>query len=315
MKKEKKTYHDIAKMANVGIGTVSRYFNNYNISNEAKEKIKKVIDQSGYIPNYAAASIKKPNKDVYLLLPFNSEEKANMEIVNGVKSVLELKELNFFILLSSNDSKMYQDDLKTIILRNSYGLVLFLPKNTSKELITQIEEIKNSEIIVYNRHLKNIKSIDINDYEMFSQLAKKIDSLYKDMRITFIGLENHDITTGKIRTEAFIENIKKNTVSKWLIKNNLYEYVIEIMPEIVREDNSQIIVCATHTIALSVNTYLIQHNIRKKYIVTDVARFKNVKNTNDFDLTIEIDYFLVGKNIGNKLLKKEINLENIFKII
>lgn len=88
MKKQNFTYHDIAEKASVGIGTVSRYFNDYNISNEAKAKISNVLKEINYVPNFAAANIKKLAKDVYLILPYNSDETANMEIVNGVKSSL-----------------------------------------------------------------------------------------------------------------------------------------------------------------------------------------------------------------------------------
>ncbi|WP_299515364.1 LacI family DNA-binding transcriptional regulator [uncultured Rummeliibacillus sp.] len=58
------TIKDIAQMANVSQGTVSKVINNYKgISEETKKKVMDIINQSGYEPNFSARSLatKKSN--------------------------------------------------------------------------------------------------------------------------------------------------------------------------------------------------------------------------------------------------------------
>ncbi|ASZ09110.1 LacI family transcriptional regulator [Mesoplasma chauliocola] len=315
MSKKKITYHDIAKAANVGIGTVSRYFNDYNISDEAKEKIKVVLKETNFVPNFAASNIKKPNKDVYLILPYNSEETANMEIVNGVKSALNKESINFFTFLSSSDSEIYQKDLKYLTMRNPYGIVLLLPKKTSENLIQQIKEIKSTNLIVYNRDIEGIESVKIDDKAMFKQLATKIDNLYENEKIAFIGLTKKDITTGKYRSESFNKNIKNNEVKNFLLERNNFKDVEEIVNSVINEYKPRIIVSATHTIAMYIYGFLMDNKIRDKFITTDIGRMGKSQYLTNSDVNIFIDYFLVGYQIGNKLLNNKKELENFFKII
>ena len=52
------TIKDIAQMANVSQGTVSKVINNYEgISEKTKKKVMDIINQSGYEPNFFATSL------------------------------------------------------------------------------------------------------------------------------------------------------------------------------------------------------------------------------------------------------------------
>lgn len=71
---------DIAKLAGVGIGTVSRVINNHpDVKDETREKIQKIIKESNYIPNNSARNLKMVNSNTIGVLvrgvfnPFFSE--------------------------------------------------------------------------------------------------------------------------------------------------------------------------------------------------------------------------------------------------
>ena len=49
---------EIAKLAGVSSAAVSRYINGGSISEEKKQKIKKVIEETGYVPNLTARSLR-----------------------------------------------------------------------------------------------------------------------------------------------------------------------------------------------------------------------------------------------------------------
>ena len=51
---------DIAKMANVGVGTVSRVLNNHpNVKESTRKKVMDVINEINYIPNNSARNLKQ----------------------------------------------------------------------------------------------------------------------------------------------------------------------------------------------------------------------------------------------------------------
>ncbi|WP_297079724.1 LacI family DNA-binding transcriptional regulator, partial [uncultured Enterococcus sp.] len=54
------TVKDVAKKAGVATSTVSRVINDHSsISEETKRKVRKVMDELGYVPNVAARNLGK----------------------------------------------------------------------------------------------------------------------------------------------------------------------------------------------------------------------------------------------------------------
>ncbi|AUF83742.1 LacI family transcriptional regulator [Mesoplasma syrphidae] len=315
MNKTKITYHEIAKLSGLGVGTVSRYFNNYNISESSKKRIGDVLKKIDYVPNFAASSIKKKVKDVYLMLPFNNDETANMEIVNGVKSYFEQKDISFFVFISSDDSKQYETDLNYLISRNPYAVILLLPKDTTKELEERISIIKTTKLVTYNKKIKNVDTYEIEDYVMFKNLASKIDQKYSKQNILYIGLPDADTTTGKMRKKGFLENTKNNSVSSLVVSKNTIEVIQKEFEDHLKNNFADIYVCATHTIALTVNDYLTKKGVRNISILSDIGKVGRTSELVKAEYLIFVDYFLIGCQIAKKILDIKFIYKKNFEII
>ena len=63
------TINDIARLCGVAKSTVSRYLNNGKVSEQTKEKIRRVIEEHNYEPNAFAQSLKAKKLDSSELLP------------------------------------------------------------------------------------------------------------------------------------------------------------------------------------------------------------------------------------------------------
>lgn len=64
------TINDIANLAGVSKATVSRYLNNGYISKDKKERIKKIIHETGYRPSTQAQILRtKKSKLIGVILP------------------------------------------------------------------------------------------------------------------------------------------------------------------------------------------------------------------------------------------------------
>jgi len=83
------TIRDIAKLANVSVGTVSRYLNGtMRVKPETAQRIDAAVKQTGYVRNYSAAAIKtKTSNTVALVFP-SMQSLMFGEIAEGISATL-----------------------------------------------------------------------------------------------------------------------------------------------------------------------------------------------------------------------------------
>lgn len=83
------TLKDIAKIAGVSIGTVSRVINNKTseISEETVKKVEKIIKQEGYVPNVRARALKTNRSNLLGLLIPSIKNPFFTEIAKGVEDM------------------------------------------------------------------------------------------------------------------------------------------------------------------------------------------------------------------------------------
>lgn len=104
---------DIAKIAGVGVSTVSRVLNNHSdVKDETREKILKIIKDSNYVPNNSARILKQNNtKNVGVLVkgvfnPFFSE------MINIIGN--KIHEYGYTMVLQQNDYT-FDEDMDTLL--------------------------------------------------------------------------------------------------------------------------------------------------------------------------------------------------------
>lgn len=90
---------DIAELAGVSKAAVSRYFNNGYISQEKRERIQKVVEETGYQPSAQAQTLRtRKTKTIGVILPkINSDSVSR--VVAGISSVLD--EAGYQLLLGN----------------------------------------------------------------------------------------------------------------------------------------------------------------------------------------------------------------------
>lgn len=99
---------DIAKLAQVGVSTVSRVINNHtDVKESTREKVLGIIRESNYIPNNSARILKQHNtKNIGILVkgvfnPFFSQ------ITNVIGKIIN--ENGYTMIMRQNDYNIYQD--------------------------------------------------------------------------------------------------------------------------------------------------------------------------------------------------------------
>ena len=107
------TISEIAKLAGVSKACVSRYLNHGYVSEEKKQRIQKIIDETGYVPSRQAQVLRTgKSRQIGVILPkINSESISAM--VAGISSVLNR---NGFAMLLANTENNVDKELEYLEL-------------------------------------------------------------------------------------------------------------------------------------------------------------------------------------------------------
>ena len=194
------TIKDVAKAANVAIGTVSRFLNNNGyVSNEATARIKTAIEDLDFIPSSAARSmINKKSSIIGITVPeINNPFLADLV----VRLEATLSKMNYSIMLCNNkySSLKVANFIDDLIMRNAEGLILVATDIDDEVLEKKMKNFLRPIFIGHKR--AGFDSICIGDYDSSYQLTKHLISL-DHKRIGFIGY-NENARQTMIRVEGY----------------------------------------------------------------------------------------------------------------
>ena len=95
------TIGDIANMAEVSKSTVSRHLNNGYVSEENKNKINKIIEETGYRSNFFAKRLKSKKSYLIGVVIPRMESFASNSMLIGIEAELERSKYEMFISISN----------------------------------------------------------------------------------------------------------------------------------------------------------------------------------------------------------------------
>ncbi len=115
---------EIAKRAGVSSAAVSRYFNNGYISEEKKERIRRVVEETGYRPSVQAQTLRtKKTKLVGVIVPKIASASIG-RVVEGILSILNTNGYQMLLAVTQNDPKKELEYLDTFRDKQVDGVVL-----------------------------------------------------------------------------------------------------------------------------------------------------------------------------------------------
>ncbi|MCU6763742.1 Catabolite control protein [uncultured Roseburia sp.] len=249
--------NDIAEMAGVSRATVSRYLNGGYVSQEKKDSIRRVIEETGYEPSRQAQMLRtKKTRVIGVVIPrINSDSISRM--VEGISKVL---------------------------LEAGYQLLLANTQNQEQEELNYFQTLKNYHVdgiilvgtIFTKAHKRALKELDIPVVILAQQLDGYPCVYYDDRRAAYeltgymlkesknpgyIGVTLKDQAAGFRRREGFCEACSEcriicppeNMEEADFSMESGYEHARELFE---RSPQIDAVFCATDQIAYGAVLYL-----------------------------------------------------------
>ncbi|WHQ36749.1 LacI family DNA-binding transcriptional regulator [Spiroplasma sp. SV19] len=305
MKNKKISIKTIAEECDVGVGTVSRYFNGGYVSQEKRALIQKIVEKYNFQPDFAAHSIKKKILEVYILIPDLTSSNTFI-----VKSILKQINDNFakivpFVVETTYNEERYLLHLQEIVRRNPSALILFTISNDQN--IRAFLKTISIPIIVYGRQWGDTVFIN-NDNEMMYALLEQMAAngeFNHQYEIIYIGENpNTNLPTGFARYDTVANWFKMHNYAfdSYFFDKNQDDVIYELIKTI--DLNKKIIICGTHTCYKIALAFLLKQNITNS-LITDIS------NMNNFFLPILDKQYCIAINYEELATKIVFKLKQI----
>lgn len=255
--------NEIAWLAGVSRTTVSRYLNNGYVSEEKKEKIRKVIEETGYQPSTQAQMLRtKKTKLVGVVLPKINSDTISREVA-GISDVLAKRGYQIILANTNND---IEEELKSLSLfrDNQVDGVIFIATMFTRKHKQMLKDYK-VPIVILGQHLDGYPCIYQDDHKAAFQVTEKLAE--KGKKFAYIGVTDKDEAVGACRKKGFMDAIHKAKLEvvpeRMKIGSFTMDSGYEMAKELFEEEPSiDSLVCATDTMAVGAMTYLKEIGLR-----------------------------------------------------
>ena len=239
-------------MAGVSSAAVSRYINGGSISEEKKQRIKKVIEETGYVPNPTARSLRQQRSDgIGVIVPkFNSDSVSNL--IEGVSTVLSKSGYLAVFGNAENDEKRELEYMHLMHETRFAGILLMGTVFTPKHIAFFRES--RLPIVVCGQNNPNVTCVYHDDKGAAKEITRYMIQKGR-RRIAYIGAVERDISVGVNRREGVEEAMREAQLDpEALVRTQVffaaddgYKGMNEILDGGYMPDG---VICATDTLAV-----------------------------------------------------------------
>jgi DNA-binding LacI/PurR family transcriptional regulator len=303
---------DIAKLAGVSKATVSRVINNsQNVSSELREKVEKVLKETGYTPNLLAQElVTKRTKVIGVIIPRIGIDTFS-NITEGI--IDKLNEDGYNVFLANARGKI-EEELKyfDILKKKHVDGIIFFPTRITDEHIRLLKEI-NTPIVMMGQSSSKINASSVV-YDDFNAAKDIVSYLIKQghERIAYIGLEENKSVVASLRKHGYIYALQENKINikeEYIASGNFdVSSGYDAMKNIINNSKEAptAVFGAIDRLAFGALKYL-------KEVDYKVPNQISVVGIDDMDMssvfeptltTVHYDYYDSGKNAASLILEK-----------
>tara|TARA_R110001592_G_scaffold318958_1_gene596220 strand:- start:183 stop:1214 length:1032 start_codon:yes stop_codon:yes gene_type:complete len=212
MKKKVTTLKMLAQALNLSISTVSRALNDHpDISNDTKEKVKRLAQSMNYVPNIFAKGFRKHKSNIIGIIVPNITHYFTTTIIRGVLEEASIQGYRVIISESNNDVEKQKEMLNTMLQFGVDGILASLTKMT-KEITHVLPIINAVPLILFDKVSDKIPctQITINDEEAAFNVVEHLINIGRK-RIAIIKEREFSYTSEK-RYAGYLKALKAHQI-------------------------------------------------------------------------------------------------------
>lgn len=245
------TINDIAQKAGVAKSTVSRYLNGGSVSQKTKDKIERIVNETGYSPNTFAQSLKaKHTKMVGIIVPRLDSYSAN-EVLSSIDRKLTAKG---YQLLITNTDQIIEREIENIytLAKQKVAGIILMATVVTEEHRKAIQKV-DVPVLLLGQQAKGLHSIGHQEYEAGHAMGKHAGGL-GHKNFLYFSVFKEDIAVGQLRANGVVAalnewpDIQIEIIETSFSFQQAYELALDVLPK----TKATYILCATDNIAMAV---------------------------------------------------------------
>lgn len=207
---------DIAKIAGVGVATVSRVLNNQcDVKDETRQKILEVMEQHSYIPNNSARNLKRNTSNNIGVLVKGIHNPFFSKMIKSIEEEIDREGHSMILHYNDNNNNDIDAAVELIKEKRLKGLICLGGdfENLDKEELVSLKTpiVLASTYVIEKANKTMFSSVIIENEAAAFKAVDYIASLGHE-KIGIITTGEEDRTIGKLRFEGYKKALNKNNI-------------------------------------------------------------------------------------------------------
>ena len=299
---------DIARMAGVSNAAVSRYFNNGYISEEKREAIRRVVEDTGYRPSSQAQMLRTKKTRMIGVIAPKMASFAMGNVVDGILAVLKENEYHMMLAVTQNDPAQEVEYLQAFNEKQVDGVILIGTVFTDAHLF-YLEKM-SVPVVILGQKLDGYCCVYHDDYHAMYDLTTELIRRGRK-NLAYIGIMREDQAVGTFRNDGFSAALQDHGLGEQADRSVIGEFSMQSGYEKARElmeryENLDAIVCATDEIAVGALEYLYEQGLRipEQIMVTGHGDSTLMRVSRSGMLTVHYSFEKSGEIAANMLMQR-----------
>lgn len=211
------TIKDIAKIAGVGVSTVSRALNNHpDINPETREKIMRVVEEYGFIPNTSARNLKITESKTIAVLAKGMTNPFFVKMIGVMEEQIHDKHYSMELRHVDEDVDGVEVALELVKEKKLCGIIFLgglATENPEKLKLLGVPFVLStvSEESKEDGQELDYSVVSVDDVaETYSMISYLINKGHK--KIAIMGAPDCDESIGKLRLQGYLKALKDNNI-------------------------------------------------------------------------------------------------------
>lgn len=256
--KKKLTINDIAMLCGVGKSTVSRVLNKDPMVNEdTRQKITKVIEKYQFIPSKSARAMRGHSNRSFGIIMTRLDSYAENQAVSSMLPIFYQNGIDPIVLESQFKTEKVEEHLTMLARQKVDGVVLFAFSGIDASMLANWRQ----KMIVIARPLEGFVSVCNDDEKAVKNLMKYFHQQKKYQKISYVGIQTSDETTGLRRYQSYQEYCQQYHLSPQAQLGEMSYQNGYLLAKGAVESAPEAILCATDSLAFGVQKFLYEQNI------------------------------------------------------